>query len=109
MKTIKARAEETEVAFSAIKMSAFLLMTPISLMLSVPSLAQPAGTPSATVHTEYPSNYSGVCNGSASGKDTELFAGTLPTKFALKGNKTISCTTVPNTPELRSKCEKMIE
>lgn len=109
MKTIKAKSEENKTTLSAFETSAFLLMMPISLMLSAPSLAQPGGTTSATVHTEYPNNYSGECSGSASGNDSELFAGSLPAKFTLKGNKTISCTTVPNTPELSNKCEKMIE
>lgn len=109
MKTKKAVSVKNKPSFSAIKTSAFLLVMPIPLLLSAPSLAQQGGTTNAPVHTEYPNNYNGMCNGSASGNEAELFAGSLPARVTLKGNKTISCTTVPNTPELRSKCEKMIE
>lgn len=109
MKTKKAVSLKTIASFSAFKTAAFLLVTPISMMLSAPSLAQQGGTTNVAVHTEYPNNYNGTCSGSPSGNDSELFSGPLPTKVVLKGNKTISCTTVPNTPELRNKCEKMIE
>lgn len=108
MKTKNAVSVKKAVSFSGFKKSAFLLIMPISLLLSEPSLARQAEAENTATHTEYPNNYNGKCDGSASGHDSELFTGLLPTIKPVKGNKTISCTTVPNTPELQDKCEKMI-
>jgi hypothetical protein len=68
-----------------------------------------AASNASVLHREYPNNYSGRCESSVSGNDGGLFDGALPKIKRVVGDKSVVCTTVPDTAELAGKCKRMIE